>query len=709
LSFLIASHRKKKSTNSISSIFVLLLINFYKEASEQKVSKTLESDAFLFSTYMAKYIFLVICLIGLKCNDLHAQFIIKEKLIDSVEAQSLRDNLKQLSTNEQLKTYPQLLNWYIENEKDSLLYHYSQAFAKLANSNGNSIQKAEALYFAGYATRNDNKSEALEKLTVALQELERDKSSLLKDIYYQISIFNLDFSEFPSALEFALKSLEYNRQTNNQVKLLRDLSHLGYIHDRMYEFETSIDYNRKALKIAQQINNKEGEAICYGRIGIAYDELAERDNFNQRLFDSALHYNLNAAKIAETYHMPGFARTTYSNIGNTYSKLKNFEKAEEYTLKSLSVPGFEPKKGVTLVNLGKIYLETGRYEAARKVLDSAMNNTIKYGTRKYQLEAFYRFHELDLKLGNYKSALQNYVSYKKIEDALLNETKTRQIAEMSERFKTAEKEREILIQRAELAEKNLIIQNRNIQLYTLLAIALMAILVGYLFYSQQKLKNRQLQKENELKDALIKIETQNRLQEQRLRISRDLHDNIGAQLTFIISSLDNLKYGFDLSDNLQQKLSQISQFTTSTIYELRDTIWAMNKSEISVEDLQSRLSNFVDKARSSCQVEFEFITDTDSDISFSSVEGMNIYRIVQEAVNNAIKYAEANSIVVHFTAVGKKVAVKVQDNGKGFDIEKVNTGNGLLNMKKRASEINGHLEINSNLETGTQIKLMFQQ
>ena len=709
MSFLIASHRKKKSTTSISSIFVVLLINFYKEASEQEVPKTLESDAFLFSTFMARYVFLVVCLIGLKYNDLHAQFVIKEKLLDSIEAQNLRDNLKQLSANEQLKTYPQLLNWYIENDKDSLLYHYSKSFSKLANSSGTPVQKAEAQYFSAYAERNDNKSEALEKLMAVLPEFEQIKSPILSDIYFHISIFNLDFSEFPLALEFALKSLEYNRQINNQTKLLRDLSHLGYIHDRMYEFATSIEYNRKALKIAQQINNKEGEALCYGRIGIAYDELAERDNFNKQLFDSALYYNLNAAKIAETYNLAGFARTTYSNIGNTYSKLKNFEKAEEYTLKSLAVPGFEPKKGVTLVNLGKIYLETGRYEAAKKILDSAMKNTIKYGTRKYQLEAFYRFHELDIKLGNYKSALQNYVSYKEIEDALLNETKTRQIAEMSERFKTAEKEREILIQRAELAEKNLIIQNRNIQLYALLAIALMAILVGYLFYSQQKLKNRQLQKENELKDALIKIETQNRLQEQRLRISRDLHDNIGAQLTFIISSIDNLKYGFDLSDNLQQKLTQISQFTTSTIYELRDTIWAMNKSEISVEDLQSRLSNFVDKARNSSQVEFEFITDTDSDITFSSVEGMNIYRIVQEAVNNAIKYAEANSIIVHFTAVGKRVAVKVQDNGKGFDIEKVNMGNGLLNMKKRASEINGRLEINSNLETGTQIKFMFQQ
>src|SRR5690606_32547763 len=128
------------------------------------------------------------------------------------------------------------------------------------------------------------------------------------------------------------------------------------------------------------------------------------------------------------------------------------------------------------------------------------------------------------------------------------------------------KEHQLLLYRVDIAEKNLIIQKRNAQVYGLIGLALVLMLIGYLFYKQQKLKNDQLLKENELKDALLKIETQSRLQEQRLRISRDLHDNIGAQLTFIISSIDNLKYGFDIKDEkLTAKLNTISNFTSSTI------------------------------------------------------------------------------------------------------------------------------------------------
>src|SRR5690606_2488490 len=201
-------------------------------------------------------------------------------------------------------------------------------------------------------------------------------------------------------------------------------------------------------------------------------------------------------------------------------------------------------------------------------------------------------------------------------------------------FETEKKENEILKQRAQLAEKDLVVRRKNLWLFGSLGFALVLALLGYLLFNQQKLKNRQLQKEVELKFALAKIETQNQLQEQRLRISRDLHDNIGAQLTFIISSIDNLKYGFkDISEKLGNKLSSISNFTSQTIYELRDTIWAMNKECITFEDLQSRIANFIEHAKNASEkIEYSFNIDknVNDSLVFSSVEGMNIYRIIQE-------------------------------------------------------------------------------
>ena len=113
-----------------------------------------------------------------------------------------------------------------------------------------------------------------------------------------------------------------------------------------------------------------------------------------------------------------------------------------------------------------------------------------------------------------------------------------------------------------------------------------------------------------------------------------MHDNIGSQLTFIISSIDNLKYGFkDMSGALSNKLSGISTFTTQTIYELRDTIWAMNKNNISFEDLETRITNFIDNAKvasSSIDYSFNIEPSVNQSRTFTSVQGMNLYRIIQE-------------------------------------------------------------------------------
>ena len=241
----------------------------------------------------------------------------------------------------------------------------------------------------------------------------------------------------------------------------------------------------------------------------------------------------------------------------------------------------------------------------------------------------------------------------------------------------------------------------------MLVLAIILSLLGYIFYNQQKQKNKQLKRENDLKEALLKIEAQNKLQEQRFRISRDLHDNIGAQLTFIISSLDSLKYGFKIPDKLNNKLKSISEFTSSTILELRDTIWAMNKTEITIEDLQARISNFIEKANlAASNTNFDFkVNNFKKNISLTSVEGMNVYRIIQETINNAIKYAEASQIEVIINFEKTTLEFKISDNGKGFDLGELEFGNGINNIKKRAREINAELKIDSTKGKGTEVIL----
>jgi len=279
------------------------------------------------------------------------------------------------------------------------------------------------------------------------------------------------------------------------------------------------------------------------------------------------------------------------------------------------------------------------------------------------------------------------------------------ISEMETKYKTAKKEREILVQRADLAENGLLIQKQNYQIYGIIGIALLFLILGLFLYNFQKTKNRQLIKENELKQAVQKIETHNKLQEQRLRISRDLHDNIGAQLSFIISSIDNLKFlAKDKDEKYKDKLTYISQFTSNTINQLRDTIWAMNKNEITLEDLQSRIMTFIEKAKIANEtVNFTLNNSIKSSVIFTSIKGINIFRIIQESINNSLKYSGATEINIDLFETETQLKISVKDNGKGFDKNTITPGNGLINMKERMDEINGELEINSSEKEGTSI------
>ncbi|WP_219928756.1 tetratricopeptide repeat protein [Flavobacterium pallidum] len=362
-------------------------------------------------------------------------------------------------------------------------------------------------------------------------------------------------------------------------------------------------------------------------------------------------------------------------------------------------------------SLARIYLFEGQPAKAISLLNELLNEGRQLDRRDDIAEIYNELSQAYEKTGDFKKALQNHKLFVVHKDSILGREKQKYFKDAQVKYETAIKEKQLAQNKIELLKKSSESKKKTNAIIMLAALVFFLAVLSYLIYRQQKLKAGQREKEFQLKAAISQIETQNKLQEQRLSISRDLHDNIGAQLTFIISSVDNVKFGFNLQNTkLNDKLDNISDFTKSTILELRDTIWAMNHAEISFEELRSRIFNFLEKAKTAKgSIAYTFHLDESiNEMKLSSLQGINMYRTIQEAVNNAIKYAEATKIVIEAKSEKDRIVIQIRDNGIGFDTKATDRGNGLGNMKKRMKEIGAEFDIKSAKDAGTTVMISLQ-
>ena len=580
------------------------------------------------------------------------------------------------------------------------------AFLLIANL---SAQTSEAKIDSINGILVQNSALKTDSLFVIFQQNLEDAQSLnypkgIGEAYQKIATLYGYEGDLDARLEYNFKALRVFEQHELEMEEAYLNAEIGYQmkYDDMPKAEV---YMNRGMKLAENGNYKEVLDRIYNNYGVL-KEL-------QSQLDSALYFYEKGLEIVKERDFKEGYPYSYSNLGGVYGQQGKYDLARSYFEKAKQIrEEIGDQKGIAenFTQIGEVYLAEGKNQEAIAYFKKAVPVAHE---QDYRFLEQYNYQQLSQAYKNLKqtdSALFYLERYGVFKDSINGLEVEKKIAELNLNYETEKKENQILEQRAQLAEKDLEVRRKNALIYGSLALAFVLGLLGYLIYSRQKLKNSQLQKEHELQVALAKIETQNRLQEQRLRISRDLHDNIGSQLTFIISSIDNLKYRLKDADSvILDKLSSISAFTSTTINELRDTIWAMNKEKISVEDLQTRISNFIERAQSSkdeVQFSFSYKNEGPDNFAFTAIEGVNIYRIIQEAVNNALKYAQAQHINVSlFTRDSATYRVSIVDDGKGFDMLNASLGNGLANMKKRAQDINAKIEISSNQPGGTKVLL----
>jgi|GEM_PF-956887 len=553
---------------------------------------------------------------------------------------------------------------------------------------------------------------------------------LCKATYFRKNAsFHIAISHFNSAL----KDLPANDSLTFSAYL-----GLGICYKYLGDFSTSLNYFQKSIQVSENLKDTQRLAGTYASLAQLYMEKGdeknarecidkvlelEKENPTDKAYLMALHTlanfegaNGNFKKAMEIDSI-GIALSDKSgndankitfqdNIARCYLYyLKDYEKARFYFNENLKID----KKlnnpnwiADTYINLAEVATAEKNYVLSKRFLDTAVQISTKNELYASSLKAYNSLIKLYKNQGDYTTAFKIQEKYNKQYQNTINEKSEQAFAEYNVLYETEKKEKQI-------AESQLASKQKNLWLILLGG----SIIIGLVIFRNFRIKSGHKQQQLSLENELLKEQTHSKIQEQRLEISRDLHDSLGAQLTFINSILEGLKNASSRFDEtVNSKINTLSNFSESSIIELKNTLWVLNSKEIYLDDLKNKILNFIKNASEAREdVKFNFSFDVSENFNLNSKQAVNLFRAIQEIINNALKYANATEIKIDVLQnnsptspnADRYLNIKIADNGIGFDYEKEkNKSFGLRNIQSRITAINATMNLKTALSQGTE-------
>jgi signal transduction histidine kinase len=239
-----------------------------------------------------------------------------------------------------------------------------------------------------------------------------------------------------------------------------------------------------------------------------------------------------------------------------------------------------------------------------------------------------------------------------------------------------------------------------------------------------RLEEKVIQRTNELEQSLEekyelskRVERQQALLNERLRISRELHDDIGSTLGSISIYSEVAKKRTEKNENTNEVLSKIGLASRELIDKMSDIVWSLNPGNESFEQLQNRMLAFAAMILAPQNIQYDFMADEQlKKMQFTGEQLKNIFLIFKEALHNIVKYANCKTVHIALSLKNDNLLMAVRDDGRGFDSSQLITneihkqseylgGNGINNMHSRAHDLNADLCIHSAINEGTTIQL----
>lgn len=527
----------------------------------------------------------------------------------------------------------------------------------------------------------------------------KNKDRLAKVHYNKAYLLFYEGNYIESEIE-VIKALNYLEDSKNLITKYRCFSLQGSNHLELEEYEKALIYFNEAsnVLIELQKQNKDIDSFYDYNITNIVDICNVYDE--QKNYSKAV---MELKKIIKSNKVQDFPNLYHAVIGNLgYSLMKNgkyeeareyFKKAIELTKNNKNTQGYLYK----IINYGEYHLLTKDTLKARELFNEALQLSKKLKNGKEILKT------LDFLSVADKTNASNYKSeYIRINDSIIKKQR-----ENREKFARIEYETD------KVEEENKILSNKNLLLLSGLSLSIAVFLIILIIRNRiSRKKELYLIQQKELADEeLFNLtkEFQTSLVEakeaEQKKLSKELHDGIVNQIYGIRMMLGSLNANSDEASK-SQRLFYIKELHKLES-EVRDLSHNLNTDFSKyVGEFNFLLEQLIQSNNTIGKTHFKAEIASEIDWSmYSSVIKINIYRILQELLQNVNKYADAKECLVQIYELNNEPIIEVKDDGVGFDVISLSKGIGLKNIRERAKSIDAEIEIKSIINEGTTIKL----
>lgn len=506
--------------------------------------------------------------------------------------------------------------------------------------------------------------------------------------FYRKSAQEFKVGKYDDALITNINALRLAEKMRDCNQIAFAYLQVGKMHYYNKDRRQALHYFFKSKTLADSCVIDTIQHIVNHNIGAMYVEL--------RIVDSALIF-LNKAKDLLEF------TTKYADISKVNAviadlhlyKTTDYAEAERYILEAEKYALRSNNKtwiAFAKMKRGILYERLKKYKEALVVLNSALQLYNDVGAIEGKLYAMRVIVDIMVATNdpNSRATITKYISVK---DSVYRAEGANKIAEYKTIYETEKKDTENKLLQQDNLLKQSKIDERNKTIIVLVAGILLIIFIIIWRINAINLKKKQQE-----------LEAAQAIQKEKERISRDLHDNVGGQLSYVLYSLD----GINTDDEIKraETITNINQSVRNVISNLRETIWAINDEAISMNDFSDKLKVYVRSMFRNTETKISFTENVQNNRHLNSLVGLNLYRICQEIINNAFKHSNATELIVNITS-DTNVIIEIVDNGIGFDLEAGSKdGLGLANIKSRANEVGISLELESKFNKGVKYKLL---